>query len=221
MNNLAEFKAGTNPTNAAFVLRFLAIAHGATGGIDLQWANTTNRAYILQRAGSLNASFVDIATDLSATPQANSYADVTALESGPYFYRLQLQEGTPSAFDGDLNGLPDEWERHYYERIRTDPLADTDGDGMNSLAEYHAGTDPTDASSRLRILSVNRVPQGGVLLTWSSVVNKSYTILRSTQPQTGFGPIESYIPATPPVNSLHDPGAAVGVTYYYSVMVDQ
>jgi peroxidase len=54
-------------------------------------------------------------------------------------------------------------------------MVDSDGDGMNDLAESIAGTDPNDASSLFQVLNVERTPSG-TLLEWSSVPGKLYTI---------------------------------------------
>jgi hypothetical protein len=47
-------------------------------------------------------------------------------------------------YDGDGNGLPDAWERHYFGRVGVNPNADDDGDGLTNLQEFQQGTDPTD-----------------------------------------------------------------------------
>jgi hypothetical protein len=47
-------------------------------------------------------------------------------------------------YDGDHNGLPDQWERQYFGTTGVDPNADPDSDGISNLQEYLNGTDPTD-----------------------------------------------------------------------------
>ena len=50
--------------------------------------------------------------------------------------------------DSDHDGLPDEWEILYGLNPKAaDATLDSDGDTMSNLAEYIAGTDPTDPSS--------------------------------------------------------------------------
>lgn len=57
-----------------------------------------------------------------------------------------------TASDSDGDGIPDRWEIQYFGSItHCAPLDDPDHDGMNNLAEYLAGTDPTDPNSKLAL----------------------------------------------------------------------
>lgn len=47
--------------------------------------------------------------------------------------------------DTDSDGLPDDWERHWFGGLAQGATDDPDGDGIPNLAEYQAGTDPTQA----------------------------------------------------------------------------
>ncbi|GIT77933.1 MAG: hypothetical protein Ct9H300mP32_3150 [Verrucomicrobiota bacterium] len=64
--------------------------------------------------------------------------------------------GAPNLLDLNLNGLPDDWENAYglLPDDTDDALYDTDGDGLTNLAEYFAGTDPTDSASHLALESI-------------------------------------------------------------------
>ena len=56
---------------------------------------------------------------------------------------------------------------------------DLDGDGMSNWSEWVAGTIPTDALSSFRLLSA--IPtNGGILVTWTSVTNRLYSLEGST-----------------------------------------
>jgi hypothetical protein len=112
------------------------------------------------------------------------------------------------------NGLPDAWERLYFNQTGIDPFADPDGDGLNNLAEYKAGTNPNDFQSQFRFIGVTSQAQG-VLLEWSSVTNRFYSILRSSDLQTGFQVLAADRPATPPANSHLDTTAAPPGPYFY------
>jgi subtilisin family serine protease len=111
--------------------------------------------------------------------------------------RLNLQR----MVDTDLNGLPDWWELEYFGHLGTDPNADPDHDGMSNLAEWLAGTNPTNAASSLRLtlLSVSNI--NNVMLGWPSVAGKTYQLKRSTNLLAGFDTvISANIAATPPTN---------------------
>jgi len=65
--------------------------------------------------------------------------------------QLLANGGSPfaPAPDTDEDGLPDWWEEQYGFDINdaSDATADPDGDGMNNLAEFEAGTHPNDTTA--------------------------------------------------------------------------
>jgi hypothetical protein len=73
--------------------------------------------------------------------------------------------------DADSNGLPDVWEAAYGI---ADANADNDGDGMNNWQEYRAGTNPTNASSRLQV-EISASP-GQATLRFGAISNLTYTL---------------------------------------------
>jgi hypothetical protein len=78
----------------------------------------------------------------------------------------------------------DEWRAHFFGSY-TSPLAadnvDADGDGMLNWQEYVAGTNPTNAQSKLQFTSaaLNNVGVKDVGFTWLTAPGKTY-ILQST-----------------------------------------
>src|SRR5262245_44681655 len=69
--------------------------------------------------------------------------------------RIDLTLGTVLV-DSDGDGLDDSWEQQFFGGLGANPNDDPDGDGLNNLREFRAGTNPTDAQSRFEILEVNR-----------------------------------------------------------------
>jgi len=122
--------------------------------------------------------------------------------------------------DLDGNGLLDAWERLFFGRTGVDPSADPDGDGLDNLAEHKAGTNPNDFQSQFRFIRVT--PQaGGVLVEWSSVANRSYSILRSSDVLNGYQVLAGDRPATPPLNSHLDTTAVPPGPYFYLLRLQE
>jgi hypothetical protein len=57
-----------------------------------------------------------------------------------------------------------------------DGALDTDGDGLSSLHEYVAGTDPNDPQSVLRIEDASRNADGSFLLQFTALSNHTYSV---------------------------------------------
>lgn len=67
-----------------------------------------------------------------------------------------LASGIPNPFRSGSDGdsLPDWWEAGYYASLLITEGQDTDQDGMDTLSEYLADTDPTDSGSVFRVHSI-------------------------------------------------------------------
>jgi hypothetical protein len=78
--DLHEFIAGTSPTNNQSLLVITAEATAAQGaGVVIRWASEPGKLYQLARAVDLTAGdFVNLATNLPATPTVNVYTDQSA-----------------------------------------------------------------------------------------------------------------------------------------------
>jgi len=133
--------------------------------------------------------------------------------------RLNLQR----MVDTDGNGLPDWWELQYFGHLTgTDPTVDPDHDGMNNLAEWVAGTNPTNAASNLRLTLVSATNVSGIVVSWSSVAGKAYWLERSTNLLTGFNAIvTTNVAATAPANTQTDTAILPVNARFYRVGVQQ
>ena len=76
--------------------------------------------------------------------------------------------------DADGDGLADNWETNFFGLAGANPNVDSDGDGMLNGQEYIAGTDPTNALSYLKIVSLTAPP--GAILTFGAISNRTYSI---------------------------------------------
>lgn len=136
--------------------------------------------------------------------------------------RVDLVLGT-LPLDSDGNGLADAWEQQFFGGIGVNPNADPDGDGLNNLREYRAGTNPNNAQSRFEIVETNPV-LGGIQLLWSSEPFRTYRVRRSAtllaSPAT-YEVIGSGLAATPPFNQFVDTTAADGNQFFYVIQVEE
>ncbi|HWX18319.1 MAG TPA: choice-of-anchor Q domain-containing protein [Candidatus Binatia bacterium] len=93
MNNWQEWICGTNPTNAASVLKMLAPQPGSASAA-VTWLSVTNRNYFLQRAADLSAqpAFLTVATNIPGRLGNTTYTDTNAAGTGPFFYRVGVHQ---------------------------------------------------------------------------------------------------------------------------------
>jgi hypothetical protein len=92
MNNWQEWVSGTNPTNSASLLKILS-ASNAPPGLSVTWQSVTGRTYYLQRATNLAlpTPFSILQSNLSGQATATTFHDISATNSGPFFYRVGIQ----------------------------------------------------------------------------------------------------------------------------------
>jgi hypothetical protein len=92
LNNVQEFLAGTDPTNAASVLALFmpTVVPGGTGFV-VSWQSASNKFYTLQTTTNLvDPGFADRVKNIFATPMLNVYTD-TFDSAGQKFYRVKLE----------------------------------------------------------------------------------------------------------------------------------
>ena len=79
--------------------------------------------------------------------------------------------------DTDADSLPDAWEVAHSLKPNdaSDAALDPDGDGLNNLQEYHAGTNPHDPSSTVQLVGTIAA-DGSVSLEFSAVRGRNYRI---------------------------------------------
>ena len=129
---------------------------------------------------------------------------------------LRIAEAQFSQYDRDGDGIPDWWERTQFGGTGVaGPNTDKDGDGASDADEFHAGTDPNNPKSVFKVVTVLAGDSGQLLLSWSSVVGKIYSIEKATDLGEGFYDLVTGIAGTPPVNTYTDVNsAAYGHVFY-------
>ncbi|MEW6303111.1 MAG: matrixin family metalloprotease [Verrucomicrobiota bacterium] len=136
-------------------------------------------------------------------------------------YANGFLEILPVVPDNNFDGFDDRFQRQYFALFTgADAKSDAnpDGDAHDNLSEYIAGTNPTLASSILKIDSVTQ-NQSGATVTVASVVGKKYQLFARDQVvgsswQTIGAPVTASGTTTP----LSDP-AGTGAMRFYRVQV--
>lgn len=88
------------------------------------------------------------------------------------------------------DGLPDVWRLQYFGHTdarasdQSEAQDDPDGDTMTNFEEFLAGTNPTNALSRLAFVVPTTASRlgNGWLLSWESVSNRLYSLDCTTNP---------------------------------------
>ncbi|MCL5097229.1 MAG: matrixin family metalloprotease [Candidatus Omnitrophica bacterium] len=100
--------------------------------------------------------------------------------------------------DFNFDGLDDRFQRQYFSPWTAPdagPNANPDGDAFNNLAEYIAGTDPTNPASLLKIQWISASAEG-VTMAWPSAAGKAYQVWG--RPQISAG---TWQPASQPLTA--------------------
>ncbi len=132
--------------------------------------------------------------------------------------RLNLQR----IVDADGNGLPDWWEELYFGRTGVDPNGDADQDGLSNLQEFVADTNPTDASSALR-LAIGPGLNLGEMLSWNDSTNTIQYLQRTSTPwlPNSWVDVFTNTPGMASAASFADPMAKTNPTGFYRLRVER
>jgi len=94
MNNYAEWRTGTSPTNAASFLYLTSVVPSAgDSGATITWQSVSGINYFIKRGSDLSAPamFTTIATNIPGLAGATSYTDQNPAGPLPRFYRVGVQ----------------------------------------------------------------------------------------------------------------------------------
>jgi hypothetical protein len=181
MTNFQEYQAGTNPTQVGSALRIISIESTGPSTVRLSFLAVSNRSYRLEFKNALQDPAWSTLTNVSSVP-TNRLMFINTTSAIPMrYYRLVLTDSgfaSANSLDTDGDGMPNAWELTY--GFNTNSLADAnldaDGDGLSNVQEYLADTNPTNATSVLKLSSIESLGGNQVRLTFSAMSNKNYIV---------------------------------------------
>ena len=90
MSNLDEFRSGTQPRDAASLLRLEPTHHDSPAGFSVRWQSVTGKTYRIQVANTPLSVFSVLASNLPATPSLNSFTNLP-LTADRQIYRIEVE----------------------------------------------------------------------------------------------------------------------------------
>ncbi len=191
MDDIRLAHVNTAPTVSAGLDKTITIPAAGSGALDLNGSVSDADGH------AVTTTWTVVGTPNTVTFANASAVDTTATftAAGTYQIRLTADDSYDQAFDdlevivladADSDGMPDTWETNYSLNASTgDATLDSDNDGVSNLDEYLAGTDPTDSTKQLKIISLTISQSGERAITWSSEQDgttraRLYTLQRSS-----------------------------------------
>jgi len=98
------------------------------------------------------------------------------LIAGDYNDRRDVFVATLSLPDSDGDGMDDDFEITYFGNLERNGAGDMDNDGHTDQEEFLAGTNPTDNTSILRVVSISAPGSTARQLVWSSTPGRTYVV---------------------------------------------
>jgi hypothetical protein len=147
---------------------------------DLNLDDPLIYAYVQNSLNEGNLSFVASslvpASQTGPATYASFYTIFSSVADTNQFPLLDI-EGTVvrTNVDSDADDLPDDWENFYFGTLAGGATNDPDGDGVNNLAEYRAGTIPTSGTNVFRLLTLTH-QTNGTELHFAAAPSRQYTI---------------------------------------------
>jgi hypothetical protein len=180
------------------------------GNFDLDplFINPTNDFHLGSNSPCINAgvnSAVTTPTDVDGDPRIQR----GTVDAGAYEFK---SPGSLISYAWlDMYGLPTDGSADY---------ADPDGDGMNNWQEWRCGTNPTNASSALRLLNPS-FDGTNITVNWASVAGVTYFLQRSadTAASWQFVSIATNLPGQSGITAFADTNAPLGGASVYRVGV--
>ena len=227
LNNMQLVANDTWQYNATFSsVTNIQFKFAANGTFASSWGENigTQTQFTLPLSGTGKAS---PATNILLNAVLNGTYQFTFNDTN-FAYSVQSLSG-----DSVGDGIPDAWRAQYFSNQPTNNIngtttnsvscatCDPDGDGMNNLQEYLAGTDPTNPASFFHVTAVQ--PSGAnYLVSFTSVTGKVYDVESSIDLVTGtWSVVTNNLAGNNGTIQITDPGAAVVPQRFYRARLTQ
>jgi PKD repeat protein len=139
---------------------------------DTSVGSITNRFWSFGDGNTFNTT----ATNMSHTYTTPGTDTVMLVVSGPWGVSTNIQPNCIVV--GPIPNPPEAWQMQYFgctDCPQAAGTADPDGDGQNNLAEFLAGTDPTNSASAFCITGVAQEGDD-VRITWTTAGGRTNTV---------------------------------------------
>jgi hypothetical protein len=113
-----------------------------------------------------------------------------------------------------------QWLAQYGLPANSNPSSDPTHKGMTLMQKFIAGLNPNDPNSLFQFVGILPVPQG-VQVQWSSVADKTYSLLQGTSPTGPFTAVQTNILGTPGTNTFTVPMPTNTATLFLRILVNQ
>jgi len=125
--------------------------------------------------------------------------------------------------DQDADQLPDWWELEYFQsETNANPSVDSDQDGANNLAEFIAGTDPTNSTSLFSVTisfdSAITQTNSNIVLHWEDVSNRVYSVFSADDLDATFNKTSPDLFA--PTNTYTSEMSGASSNMFYKIGVE-
>jgi hypothetical protein len=158
------------------------VATGTDGQVALNWnASSGATSYTIRRSTTSGSGY----SVTGGTTVETSFSDTTVTNGTTYYYVVTATNlGGASGNSNQASAQPlsavQAWRfAHFLTIANTGNAADTadpDGDGMNNLAEFNAGTNPLSAADVLKAEIASATGGSGLTISFKAKANHSYVI---------------------------------------------
>jgi titin len=205
----------TSSSNVTFRVEFFANPPGGVQG------KTFLGAINVTTGGGGTASF---SAGLASTVPVGQLITTTATDpagnTSPFSTAFAV-----TTTDSVGDGIPDAWRAAFFgspgntTNSQSCATCDLDGDGLTNLQEFHAGTNPTNSASVIRITVVQ--PSGAdVVVSFPSVPGKIYRVeMKDDVTLATWTLLADQITGTGNLISITDPGATSLPKRFYHALV--